>query len=745
MTSDYPTNDYTTARRLLRLLFPPAVLLIVLLTAWRLDNPFTTVVAYGDSLEALWAIDWLREALGRADGQALFVPGVFMPEGWRLITLAHGMGLFALAVPLAALTNTPFALNLVLLAGFFIAFFGTYRLARLMTGELYAVVAAVLYVTWGGRWLRLEGMPGLWLGTALLPWLLLALEMSLRPGRRAWLWLLIAGLIWAAAISLSLYFLWLGAVMVGAWLLGMFLSGRLRAGALLRGLLVPAAVALTLTMPYLLAFRRANEAANAAPFTIFSLRNDAASLDWLAAPFAGHWLRPVQELALSWTDGIVTEASLIGFGVVLPVVALAGLFLAWRRVPQWGSLVLLAGAGLLLALGPALQWNGRPVEAPGLDGLNQALWSIGHAVKPVMFPGESVPAGFAHTVPLPGLLPAIFVPFFEGARVMARYTFVAAPAVVLLAAMALEQMRRPLLRSVVAALLLLSVLRTPLSGVPFPPPSHPAFDWLAARPVDLVGEGSILEVWSPENNVFIPALGGEALWATRYHAQPIAHGGGSVLPGHTAYLREWLALNSTPLRGEELAWLLNGYGVRLLLVYIQRDTDRPFLESAVEAGFALEDCFEPAAAQPPWPHPICVLRVPEMAASPSFNVRPVASWSGAEPWGRWAETTEARVQWVATDGEGATLAVEAFPYCEPGGPQQVEFVVGEQVVGSHRWDNCDAWQGLVVVPPELEVIGWNEMTLRFLRADRPADVTAGVNPDSRELAVGFSRFELLDE
>lgn len=726
----------------LQLLGPPAVLLSIIVFAWRLPNPFTTVVAYGDALEVLWATEWLRDSLAQAGRLTLFVPGVFMPEGWQLATLAHGMGLFGLTVPIAFLTNSAFAYNLILLAGFFLGFFGLYRLARLMTGRFYAVIAAVFYVTWGGRWMRLDGMPGLWLGSALLPWLLLALELSLQAGSRRWFWLLLSGIIWAVTISLSLYFLWIGAVLVAAWLLGAFVSKRINAVGFLQSMLLTGVVALILMTPYLIIFWRASEASHAAPFTIFSMSNDATSLDWLAAPYLGHLLPVVRELAFAWIDGIVLESSLVGFGIVLSLLGVMGVVLSRRRVPQWGSLFLIVGVGLVLALGPVLHWNGQLVRLAGLGWLNQGLWQMGHSLKPTMFPGETAPAAFAESLPLPGMILAILVPFFEGARVTARYAFVAAPGIVLFAALALERLRWPLLKVVVVGIVLLSVLRTPLRGVPFPPPGHPAFDWLATQ--QLSDGGSILEIVSPENNLFIPMFGGEALWATRLHHQPIAHGGGSVLPGHVAYLRDWMAVNASPLPGDDFAWMLNSYGVELVLVHIRRDSDRQFIDNALAAGFEQVDCFEPSSAGPPWNYPICVLRVPRMSPA-NFNVRPIDGWSGAEDWGRWAETTEASLQWITTDEDGATLAVEAFPYCDPGTPQSVEFVVKEQVVGEHSWTDCDAWQGQIVVPPDLETIGPNEMVLRFRRADRPIDLTDGANPDIRELSVGFTRFELLHE
>ncbi len=72
-------------------------------------------------------------------------------------------------------------------------------------------------------------------------------------------------------------------------------------------------------------------------------------------------------------------------------------------------------------------------------------------------------------------------------------------------------------------------------------------------------------------------------------------------------------------------------------------------------------------------------------------------------------------------------------------------MVATEVVAAHRWESCDTANVEVVVPAELVDIGWNEMTLRFGRADRPADVTGGANPDGRELSVGFARLERMTD
>ena len=71
--------------------------------------------AYGDVLENIWAIDWFLDGLRVGEGLRLFAPHIFMPEGWALSTFANGLGVFALAVPIAALTGAAVAFNVCLL------------------------------------------------------------------------------------------------------------------------------------------------------------------------------------------------------------------------------------------------------------------------------------------------------------------------------------------------------------------------------------------------------------------------------------------------------------------------------------------------------------------------------------------------------------------------------------------------------------------------------------------------------
>ncbi len=722
----------------------PAVPLVVLLAAyWRIPHFGSQLPGHGDALEYLWAIDWFLDGLRAGDGARLFVPHVFMPEGWSLATFANGLGVFALAVPIAAFSSAAAAFNALVVASFFIAYLGQYRLTRLATGRGAAVLVALLYVLWGGRWVRIQGHLHILIGSALLPWLLFFADRALARGRRGWPWALAAGVVWAVAISFSLYFIWLGLVPVVGWLAGAVAGRRVPLGRAAGRLLLIGLAAVLPAAPYLYLFWR-NESESAG-FTITQVNLYNLSLDWLPALYPAHPVPALAEFAIWQTGGAANESIYAGFGVLLAALALVGLFA--RRSRRWAPAAVVAVVGVVLALGPTLHWRGEPVHWPPLRPINEVIWDVGHALKPDIFPEDDAPAVFATAVPLPGLALSAVVPFFEGARVPSRYLLVAAPAVLLLAAVAVERLTRhrrrgALLFMALAALLLVESARRPITGLPAPPPSHPAFDWLAAQPTP--HGRSVIDIAPISPHVLSAAIGGDVLVASTLHGRPIVGGGGSVLPLHYTFVREWFFAHPDPVAEAELPALLRAYGVGHVLVHMMPGGP-PGLErlSAGSAELQPVDCFGPAAG-PPWTYPICILEVVPPAAA--IGIHPAEGFSAVEPWGVWATGTEAQARWFATSDERpARFAVEAFPYCVEGQPQSVEFVVGGRALAAHRWEECEPWRGELFIPAELVTLGANDITLRFGRATRPADHTGGHNPDTRPLSVGFARFEKVGE
>ena len=100
-------------------------------------------------------------------------------------------------------------------------------------GRLGATVVALLYTFWGFRWFQTLGHLNFLLGSACLPSIIWALEcflqrssasISARP--RPVLWLILVRIASAAAIAGSMYFIWIGGILLAGWLLGRRLGNR---------------------------------------------------------------------------------------------------------------------------------------------------------------------------------------------------------------------------------------------------------------------------------------------------------------------------------------------------------------------------------------------------------------------------------------------------------------------------------------------------------------------------------------
>ena len=717
---------------------PAAAFLAFLLYYWRIYDITARITGYGDALEYVWAIEWFVEGLKSGAGVRLFIPHVFMPEGWSLGTFANGLGVFVLAVPIALVSTSAAALNALVLLFFFIAYWGTYRLVRLVAGSGVATVMALIYLLWGGRWLRVAGHFHILLGSAILPLILLSLERALKDRHRWWLWIMAAGLLWAIAISFSLYFIWICLFLVAGWLFVAAAHRRVTALRAVAFIILTGVIALLFSAPYFYLYLRARE--GIVGFDIQQVNVYNLSLDWLPALFPHHPIAALADLALRQTDGAPNEAAFSGFGILLVLLAGLGLMARSRQKEIWAAALLTAVIGITLALGPTLFWNGQPVSWPALQPMNEAIWDLGHRLKPDIFPGQDAPPAFATAVPLPGLLLSVLVPFFEGARVSARYLLLAAPGVLMLAAMALENQPRRWLVGVVALLLLIEAARYPILGQQFPVPPHAAFTWLSDHPVS-PGE-SVFDIYQPFPDMLVPILSGDILWPTTLHHQPIIGGGGSVLPVPFDYLLNWFIQHPNPSAGSELPWLLRGYGVRYLALHYRGEHGAE-LDSLFQGTNDIipVDCFDGVPGSP-WKYPICIMElIPP--PNPALNVFPAHNFSAPEEWGMWAMDDSARISWYSTRREDARFLIEAFPYCVDDVGQEIEIIVNEKVLGSHKWDSCDPWQTEIVIASDDVEIGRNNIWLNFAESTRPIDHTNGQNPDTRPLSVGFTRFERL--
>ncbi len=726
-----PATSLSRLRPLTRF-WPVTVLAAFLAWGWQAMSLSRSLAYYGDTMEFMWVLSWYGEAF-RTGQSIVSYPLAFFPAGWYY---AENLLMLVALLPLVWLGGPAFAYNLAVFLSFIAAFAGSYLLARRFVAPLPATVVAILVAFWGFRWFQHIGHINILIGSALVPWVLLALDRALRsPNGRVRL-LVAAGVLWAAAMSGSMYFAYIIGIALIAWTSGYLSTRSITWRTALLALALPTVVAVTLSLPGILWLWRYSAETGVSFYSLGEVNFWSASLNSLPIPSIDHvWLG---SFARSLYRGIPYEQGATNYGLLVAVLAVVGFGVGLRQ-KKWRPVLFLAIAGLVLSLGMTLKWNNESLQWDGLRPLNAILWQVNQALKPAFFPEAQPPAPFDAAVPLPGMLFAAIVPFVERARVFARFAFTASFGVFLLAALGLTSFRNRWLRLGLAALVLVEVIPAPLQPAPFPPEPHPVFVWLTQQSMP---QESIADLVA--GHPFTPVLlnEGDAVWATRVHGKPTVAGASSIWPAHTMFLFQWLATHEHAFWSPDLAPLLRFFRTRYILLHMRGEWEQGILAEAEQnQEIKLIKCFDPPQDHGPWSYPICVLEVLP-PANPNLNLVPKEGWSGAEAWGVWAEGTTAKAYWVATAERAHTLQVEAFPMCVDGQPQTMQLEVNGQMVASHPWTGCETWKQDVVIPASLVHLGANELVIKSDYAASPNDVTKGQNPDTRQLSAGFTKLRV---
>ena len=726
-------------------LWPWAPFLLFLLWGWQ-NWDLQTLPAYGDTLEVVWGLEWYYDSLVASGRSPAYMPLVFHPEGWHTATFAHSPYLLIALLPLYAVAGGSSVYNVVALALLGIAFLGTYLAARLFVGRGPATLAALGYAFTYPLFVRLASHLNVLGGAALLPWILWAL-IRLNRRRITWGHLAGIGLLWGISINFSFYYIFIGGLLILVYLVtlarerrSLRLPERLQRVAVHRPLLGEvlerailgtsmAMVAVLFNLPYFVAFWRARTADSIAFFDIVHLHSWGISLNSMFSPAVGHPL--LAPVARSIYTANINEAAFMSLGIVAPLLALYNLrFMHQDR--QLAFFLVLLFVGIVLGLGVYLKWNEELVHLPILSPLNNLVWRIGYALKPHLFFQDTPPNRLAEGIPLPELWLAALVPFWEGVRTVARYAFLALLAVPLLAAVTIERAGSRWLQLLLAVLWLVEIFPPRLgSELPLPTP-HPAHIWLEAQ--TLAPDEGIVDLrarWLLNS--------GATILATDFHQKPTAAGVGSQVPEHTTFLDNWLREHGAadPI----LPSILRAFDVRYMLLHMRQDAERDALATLkTSTAYDLVNCFKPRPDQSPWMYPICILEV--LPGEPPIDVVLENGWHDLEPWGIWADGDRSEARWVATAKSNHLLAVDAFPHCVPDLQQWTQIAVNGRQVAFYEWQTCEDWHGQISIPAEIVQIGWNEISIAYGYAARPAEVTGGENPDGRNLSVGFSRLEL---
>lgn len=705
------------ARRFLESLGPWLAFLALVLWVFPLKGMDRGFASYGDPLEILWSVEHHCRAL--AEGRIfLRAPEVLYPVGLDIRLYPHWMGANLLFTPFCPLSNRVAVLNGLVLLALAGVFGGAFFAARKSLGlpRMPATLAAMGVTFFPLHFFQAREHIDKLFGLVALTWLwALLLQAASSASLPRWRRGFGLGLLWGAAVLFSLYFFWLGFLLV-ALLLGRRLTRpKGFALALLAGVVL-------VSLPWGILFVQATHE-TPVTFSLYDLYMYSASPNlWpLPSPYHLWWGQKVEPFlnfqALEGSLGMLGPVpfllSLVGFGIA-----------SHRRQPL---LLLLLGTtlvGLCLSLGPYLKWYNHLVHAPWAEPLHRLLWRLGHFLKPGLFPTPEPPPGMADLLPLPGFL-WILLPFAEGGRAMVRYLFVAAPGLFLAAGYALSQIPGRAIRWALGVLWAAEYILTPAVWKPLSP--HPALEWLARQP----GQGAVFSLdrtgmaWSPRE-----------LWGTLLHGRPILHGYGSWVPPHLEALTDSMLNGRFDFAVGELRQL----GMEYLLVH----RDGPLAETLY--GWASQSplltpvgCFAPPAGTSPWSGEICVFRsVPPPEARRFVFLN---GWALPEDWGIWAEGETASLMFWLEGKREAVLEFSAFPLCVPGERQRMEIWVNGSLWKSVPFEDCDTMDFRERIPEGM-LRRYNLLSFRFAYARAPAEIPGLGSGDTRRLSVGFPRLRI---
>ncbi len=697
---------------------------------WRVEKIFTHLPAYEDVLEVIWGIRWYHEALFVQHTSPLFTPLIFHPLGWHTATLAHTPSLFILALPLHELGGEAFAYNFLAFLPFILSFTGALRLAQHFTPMPYALVVALVFTFSPMHFSQVKGhMPILWC-FSLLPWLALivkTLENPSSPAKERRL-ILVAGLIWGLMIHFTLYSVFIGAAVFALWGFKIFNLKRIKQ------VIASAVIACLFALP-VLGLQLAGRLQDNTLF--FGFDHNVywgASLNSLFLPSVYHPLPFVQKFARSVYHGPYSEVETPNLGLFTFILALIGSIVALKGKGCPEGPISLAILGLLLGLGPFLKWDGELLRAPFFRPLNSFIWHIGYILKPRVFRTPWPDGTFEEGFPLVGFVFTALVPFWELGRVSSRYAFVGGLGLVILAGIALKHLPKGV-RYLAIILWLIETLPNPTDQVPVPLNPHPAYAWLAEQTLE-PGKG-IADVAFPTLT-----LRPENLWATLLHRKPTASGSGSSLPEHFFPLWAHLLQDENALRKPETGILLRQYRVQYLFLHFAYGSEGKMWEMIkANPAFKQIGCFEPPNGPSPWHYKICVAEVKD--TEEPVELIKLEGWSEREPWGMWAEGLLSRAQWLALGSETHILKIKAFPFCIPDRKQAITIKLNGQEIFSHKWENCEPWEGEIPLPGFMVKRGWNELLFEYSYAVKPCEITGGRDPDTRALSVGFIKVRVL--
>lgn len=698
------------------------VFLAVLVWFYR-NSPWlwtTHLPMLGDVLEAFWQTDFWRNVALSGEFQPISKEA-FYPLGVHQMSVAHaGVGL--LLLPIALVAGSATAVNAGFVGGFILCYLGARAFLKHFTpSPMLASIGATVFTFALGRSLHIHGHLHMLLGSTAVAWMAAAL-MTLRRHageRNAWRWAVASGGGWGLSIIAQPYFLFLGAVP----LLLLVTQRRVWKYAPLI-----AVSALAISAPFLaLVAQGMGYMASLSPTLSALSRAGATPGNYVGWGRLTAW-KALTELTANWRD-LSRGVDQQNWGVLAVAIAIPGALCAWRAKSTRPVLAVLVVAAVL-SFGPFWQ-HGLP-QPPLLERVNDYVWQLGARLKPGVF-DETQTTLKQEGIPLPGMLPVLFVPRYEFARFSGRYTILVGLAVVALAMAALNRLPKAW-AALLGCLWIIELLPQPRQPVPVPTEPHPAHAWAAQQ---LAGN---------DRAAYDPVYGMESVYS-HYLAGHLAGANvfGSFAPTYMQYTYPWITFGrSADPRPEALsdpahAAILRRAQIGLVLL-------RPGAAESARKNSALRfvRCFEPADAQRAYYRDaLCAFEVLP-SADDFFTIQPIAGFSQFEAARVWVEGTYAQAGWWMDRPATRTVEIVLRAYCPQTGKQSVVVKLNGQPIAAHDWsgDCWQAWQVALPISGEPLRAGLNRLEIEAASAAQPY-LFDPANPDRRRLSVLVERLRVL--
>ena len=377
-----------------------ALFALMLGFGWRVTHLALHVPNYDDVLEALWGIDLYYDHIVGRGVFPSFLPAIWHPLGLHMGSLGVTPAVFLLSVPLrAGFGSAVLVYNFMAVGALTVSFAASQRCARELLPAPQAYLAALLFAFAPFHWERLNGHININLGLAVLPLVALFALRWVRAARNADVRAALGmGVCWGITASLQLYGVWWGLLL---WLCVLVIRGR---SLRLWTAVLPPLVAAVIVAPTLAYFFAGNRAMDQITDRMPALVGWGSSLNSLLIPSGVHPLEPMRAVSQWLYHGIQNESGSANWGLVLPLCAVAGIFVSLRRRANTNSrdaglprpvarmLVLCAVIGLILSLGYVVKWHGDALQTELFAPVNRVLWQAGRAAKPGLFDTPEPPA-----------------------------------------------------------------------------------------------------------------------------------------------------------------------------------------------------------------------------------------------------------------------------------------------------------------------------------------------------------------